>query len=386
MKEIQLKIIWQEYKFLDKSTNFSSRIEIIKEFKKLGVNVKYYSAYKYKKQYYGLDKSSIHYFVLPRIEKIRRLFFLFTLFIFNIRLVLVLKPDIVLLDYITLLVAWPSVLLNRILSNKTRYVLDIRTFPVNREKFKIEYRIFKISLKIASKLCDGISLISPYMKKSLLKIVKLGNLPTVIWSSGFNELIFKPLEYPRSKNDFILFYHGGLSISRGIIELMKATKLLRKEGLPIRLKLVGNIVEREKLYGFIKKNAMEDYCTISERVDIDRIPILISECDLPVIPLSNFIGWRVSSPLKLMEYLAMGKCVVVTDIEAHRDVVQTMPFAFYSKSEKAEDLKNAILRAYENRHYFEKWGKLARKFALENYTWKIQAKYLMNFLGKIDNE
>lgn len=379
-----MTIIWQEYKLLDKSTNHSTETEMIKQIKNSGHNIRYYCSYKYKKLYFDLDDNTIHYLSVPKIKLMRSIIFLFKLFCLNIYLVSFLKPDIVMLDYITLLVAWPSILFNKIANKNIKYVLEIRTFPVNFKRFKASFKLFQLSFKIACNICDGISFISPFMKKFLLAHIKYTDLPSAIWSSGFNESLFGPIERHKKTKDFVLFYHGGLSISRGILELMKATKFLKEEGLPVGLKLIGNIVDKDELYYFIHKNNMEDYCTILAPVEIEKIPDLISECDLPVIPLSNFIGWRVSSPLKLMEYLAMGKCVAVTDIEAHRNVLHSMPFAFYAKSEKAEDLKKAIKLAYENKHRFNEYGRLAHRFALKNYTWKMQAKNLIDFLNKIN--
>ncbi len=381
-----MKIVWQEFKLLDKSTNHSTETETIKEIINFGHDIKYYCSYKYKPIYFGLNNQTIHYFRLPRTRRIRGILFLLKLSFFNMYVGLFRKLDIVMSDYITLLVAWPSILLSRALGKKTKYILDIRTLPVEEENFKTSFRIFALSFKIACWLCDGISFITPFMKEFVLKNVKSTDLPTVIWSSGFNEDVFKPIPIENTTNNLLLFYHGGLSISRGILELMCATKCLRQEGLPVRLKLIGNIVDKEQLFDFIKKHEMQDYCDILQPVPIQKVPDLIAECDLPVIPLSNFIGWRVSSPLKLFEYLAMQKCVVLTDIEAHRAVLGNMPFAFYARSEKASDLKDAIKLAYENRKGFEEYGKLARKFVLEEFTWKTQAGRLVSFFEQITNE
>ena len=381
-----MRIIWQEYKLLDKSTNHSTETETIKHIQNNGHDIRYYCSYKYKKVYFGLDKNTIRYFDLPKLKIIRSIIFLFKIFSFNIYLALFLKPNVVILDYIILLVSWPLVLFSKILAKSTKYILDIRTVPVNKEMFRVEFKIFQLSFKIACKLCNGISFITPFMKDFLIMNVKQTNLPTVIWSSGFNERLFEPKEVFKRMNDFVIFYHGGLSVSRGILEMMKATKYLKEDGLPVKLKLIGNIVDKAELYDFVRENKMEEYCKILAPVEIEKIPDLIASCDLPVIPLSNFIGWRVSSPLKLMEYLAMGKCIVVTDIEAHRDIMGSMPFAFYAKSEKAEDLKEAIELAYRNKHKFKEYGELARKFALEKYTWKIQANNLINFLDNINHE
>ncbi|MBD3198073.1 MAG: glycosyltransferase, partial [Candidatus Lokiarchaeota archaeon] len=130
---------------------------------------------------------------------------------------------------------------------------------------------------------------------------------------------------------------------------------------------------------------LKDHCKLYDPVPIEEIPKFISQCDLAVLPFPPFIGWRVSSPIKLFEYLAMGKCVVVTEIEAFTDVIGKQPFAFYSSGDKYSDLKQAIKEAYRHREHFNEYGKLAREYALKNSTWKIQAERLVQFFERIKN-
>lgn len=179
---------------------------------------------------------------------------------------------------------------------------------------------------------------------------------------------------------FEVFYHGGISLSRGVGSLIKAVRLLQDRAFPVSLTLIGNVVDRKEIREMIRVNELEDTCKIYPPVPHEEIPYWIKNCDLPVLPFPDFIGWRVSSPIKLMEYIAMGKPIVLTDIEAHRHVIDDQEFAFFAPSSAPEDLATAIERAYRKRDEFDILGKKARELALNHYTWDYQANKLISFI------
>jgi len=53
----------------------------------------------------------------------------------------------------------------------------------------------------------------------------------------------------------------------------------------------------------------------------EQIADYINLADICIVPLLRIFWWEISSPLKLMEYLAMEKPIVVSDIKTHLDVI-----------------------------------------------------------------
>jgi glycosyltransferase involved in cell wall biosynthesis len=223
------------------------------------------------------------------------------------------------------------------------------------------------------------------MQQYYHELLGLKRKKTSTWSSGFSGEIFNPDLYPKKKagREFEIFYHGGISLSRGLGALIKAVKLLKDKNFPVHLKLIGNVVDKKAVDKIIHDCGAEEFCQIEPPVPHEEIPNIIINCDLPAIPLPDFIGWRVSSPLKLMEYLALEKPIVLTDIEAHRDVVGNADYAFFAKSPKPEHLAEAIEQAYGRRHEFISLGKKARQLALSSYTWDKQSERLLDFLQSL---
>lgn len=381
-----MNIIWQTFNYLDEAIDHSTWTEVIKEIRNQGHAIRYYCTYKKIKKYYNLTEAEIKYVAVPKIRIVRALVYFFKMTCLNIGWVFYKSPDIIISDNYMIFPSLTAVLINKILHKRIKYILDIRSVPVEiKDKCRsiVIENNFKLSLKISFIMYHGISFITPFMEKYLRSKYQTA-LPAVTWSSGINQDLFDPASCVLHEHDYFeLFHHGSLTVNRGIRELMQAAKLLNENGFNIRLKLIGTMIDKMALETFYHENKMEGYCAIYPAIPIEQIPQHIMDSDLPVLPFSDFIGWRVSSPIKLFEYLSMGKVVVATKIEAFTDIFINQDFVYYADSDKAHDLIKAIKRAYLDKASFKTRGIKAREFTLKHFTWEQQADKLMGFIKSI---
>lgn len=380
-----MRIDWIELKLLDVATNHPTRTEMCRQLHDMGHEVRYYCGYRYsKREFPGLPHGIIHYLNAPRLSKIRGGLLVIKVIVLINCLLWKNRTDILILDYLTNLSSSAFILPIRILNRKTKVILDVRTLPAVERTFRRDMKLFHLSLKTARKTCDGITFITPAMMEYCRKKANLDGKRMAIWSSGVNENIFDPDKYTKKKKaNFELFYHGAITIDRGVKSLIEALAILIQKYYDITLTLVGQIRDEEQIKKLIENRGLEKACRIMNPVVQARIPQMIKDCDLPVIPFGRFRAWEVSSPLKLIEYLAMGKSVVITDIEAHRAIAGKRPFAFYSKSDKPEHLAGAIEKAYLAKDKLDILGKNARVLAMQEFTWKKQASRLVHFLASL---
>ncbi len=380
-----MKISWVIFRLLDKSTDHATHTEMIKEMRARGQDIRLFCGYRDVKKYFGLDDRVIRYFDLPRVRRVRLVFFAAAVWRVVFRALVVERPDILLIDYPVNLITAPLLLAGRVFRRRTRVVMDVRTLPVDVRSFQWTIWWFYASLFLARLQCDGVTFITGEMSRYCTAHVSLGRTKIGIWTSGFNTALFDPERYGKSPatGTFRLFYHGGLSLSRGIGSLVLAAGMLKDKGVPVDLTLIGTCVDGGALRDIIKSNGLGETCRILAPVPYEQVPRRIMDCDLPVIPLPDFVGWRVSSPIKLIEYMAMGKSLVVTDIAAHRDVLGDSDFAFYSGDSRPESLAAAIDRAYRKRGDLERLGRKAREMALDGYSWGSQAERLLAFFQTV---
>jgi glycosyltransferase involved in cell wall biosynthesis len=149
--------------------------------------------------------------------------------------------------------------------------------------------------------------------------------------------------------------------------------------LDVHLSVLGDGDAFEHLGTLARTLGVEKRVSIEKTVSYEEIPNRINRSDIGILPFNDWHGWNVSSPIKLFEYLACGKPVVVTEIPAHRNVLKDARCAFWAKESSPEQVASAIRRAYESRNDFERLSKEARALVLRDCTWQKQAEKLKLF-------
>ena len=105
--------------------------------------------------------------------------------------------------------------------------------------------------------------------------------------------------------------------------------------------------------------------------------------DVGIVPLPNHRYWRLQCPSKLLEYLAMEKVVIATNVQAHISIIGEKKCCVYIPSIKPIEIANAIEYVYVNRYLLKEWGKLGREIVKGKYTWEKVAASLDDYLMSI---
>lgn len=259
-------------------------------------------------------------------------------------------------------------------------VLDLRTLP-SAELSGTAWESFGKNLDFASRSFSGVTYITDEMRRYCIERYRLPEHQSAIWTSGVNADAFTPADSAPDDGPFRLIYHGGIiSANRGLDRLIRAMDLVRE--LDVRLTLISSLREPQAI-DWIDKLNLHDRVTLMDTIPHQEVPAQIGRHHAGILPFPSCDIWNTSSPIKLFEYMACGKPVIVTDIPAHRNVLDGKPFAFFSEDASPPALAAAIRRAYDARRQFESLGQMARSQVLERHTWRRQADRLAGFLGTL---
>lgn len=377
-----MELHWFESKQLDRVTNFSTETEILKAGNRRQVNVRYYCTFSKTKEYFGLKKN-IKYLGIFKNKYIKAIEFRFLVLYKSFLLILNSKDNVIMVNQDLIKNVLPSALINKLLNKNKKFIVDVRTTPTNPNSFDYDMEVFHKKYKFAIKYFDGLSFITPFMERYVMSQYQT-KLPSVNWSSGADINLFNPNRYTKAGTSsiFKVFYHGGISISRGNLTLIKACEYLVNKGYAIELTIVGICVDKE-IETYIKSNNLEDWCRLLKPVPLEDIPQYIMDCDLPVLPFPNFMAWRVSSPIKLMEYLAMGKKALAPNLEAFTDVFakdSDLIFLYDATNDnQIVEIGENIARIIDNNLLKAHKPQDAIDFVSTNYTWDKQANNLFDF-------
>lgn len=108
------------------------------------------------------------------------------------------------------------------------------------------------------------------------------------------------------------------------------------------------------------------------RVNPDEVPAYLDACDILLLTISK--GFEYSSPIKLFEYMAMGKAIICPDVGQMGEILDDGVDAVLIQTENVASFCEAIDDLVENKQKRGNLGIAARKKAVEKYTWKANVE------------
>jgi len=387
------KIVWISSLILDIHLHKTSRIEILRALAKRGHEVFLVATYSSKKRELELTDVPVISVPLRYVPFFSTCAYVLLLLLYLPLFFLRLKPDFVIVEPdATILSIAPILLFPR--SKRPKIVLDIRSTPVGIFGIGgyLKTLFFNVALNTAKKFFQGITIITPLMKKEICENYDINSRFVGVWTSGVSTIAFDPENCPGTEmrkkfhleGKFVILYHGvfgSARVGRGIIETIKAIEILKNMYPDLVLFLLGRGVLNLK--DIIRELDLQNMVIVHDAVSYPEVRKYMAMCDVGIVPLPNLSDWRYQSPLNLLECLAMKKAVIATDIPANREILRESKCGIYASSANPEEIAKAIAYAYENRTELRNWGAFGRIIVEKGYSWEKVAENLETYLLKL---
>jgi len=390
------RICWISNLVLDMHLNKTSQIEVLKSLAKRGHETSLFAVYSKERPQFNIEDVQLIPIPLRYVPYFSTLMYAIFLFIYLPFHFIYSKPDFVIVDSheLTFLSVLSTILFPK--SKRPKTILEIRTTPVPGTVY-IERLLFKSAIMTAKKSFDGMTIITPMMRNEICDKFNINPNKVGVWTSGVSITIFNPRNYDKLilrkrqglYHKFIVFYHGSLGSyvtghARGVVAIIKAIELLKNECPDLILFLLSDIRNCQWIRELVVDCNIQGNVILHDKVNYENVPKYIAICDCGLIPALNIPEWRNQSPLKLLEYLAMEKVVIATDILAIRYIMGESKCAIYIPSSSPEEIAKAILYVYDNKEKLKEWGALGRKIVEENYSWEKVAENFEHYLLSLD--
>lgn len=301
------------------------------------------------------------------------------------------RPCYVILEPGTYLIGLILTFLKKII--KLIIVLDVRTTPIkinNNLRTSFLFKTFRLSIVIAKKKYDGITILTQLMKKKIAADFNIDEKFIGVWTSGVASEIFDPSRYNGQiikrnlglEDKFVIFHHGVLEAGRteGIVEAIKSLEFLKNQYKNLILFILGEGKALSIINKAIKENNVEEIVKIHSWVNYPEVPKYISICDVAIVPLPYTENWKYQCPLKILEYLAMEKVVIVTDMPGIKEILDDNRCGIYTSTINHNEISKAIAYVYDNQEKIQSWGSIGRNIIQKKYTWVKVADDFERFL------
>jgi glycosyltransferase involved in cell wall biosynthesis len=390
-KETNSRILWVGFLIVDLFLYGTTQLEILKNLARLGHSVDLLALYSRKKPTSPHKEINIESFPLRYVPGLTAFFFAIIVMTYLPFYVVRKRPKFIIVepDFSILVFLWKP-LLNLL---DAKIVLDIRSTPVEVVDFRryVSALWFNVSIIAGKKAFDGMTILTSRMKQEVCDDFHIDPSHVGIWTSGVSEEIFAPEKYDRDEirtelswaDKFVLMYHGSLGAHRGVTETIGAIEIAKKQIPNLLFFILGSGPALESMKKLVEEKHLDKNVIFHVPVPYEEVPRFIAACDVGIVPLPNLAMWMNQSPLKLLEYLAMKKATLLTDITMNREVVGNNVCGIYFSTATPMEIARAIIYSFDNRAKLAEWGDIGRTIIEEKYTWVRVAKGLETYLMQL---
>jgi glycosyltransferase involved in cell wall biosynthesis len=230
---------------------------------------------------------------------------------------------------------------------------------------------------LACRYADYFLAVSKPLQQRLIRDARVPPERVALVRNGVDLNLFR--QHPKSQNGrFVVCYAGGFQHWQGIDLLVSAVELLPKNGL--RLKIVG-FAEGHKAIRSSIAGRLGDKAELINRVSQSELTSQLAAADVLVIPRPSHPAVKFAFPTKFGEYLALGKPVIVSDVDETAALVRQHACGLVSKPDPASLAATIRTAAHLPADELCQMGQNARSLAEREFSWEdVGQKYAQRLL------
>ena len=238
----------------------------------------------------------------------------------------------------------------------------------------LQVLLYTVLEKIMLKTADIITTINE-THKDILK--RQTSKPIYVIRDGINLGNFvntnkKFARIEKGDNDIFLMFVGSLA-HRRLDALFAVIPHIVKKIPTLKLIIVGDGPDKKYYHQKAKDlGLMNKKIFFTGHIHNDEIPHYLSLADICFSDVWSNIGF----PMKVFEYMAMGKAIIVKDTPGVREILEEGVNAYLYENEK--DLFEKILSLAKNKGLRESLGMKAKELVLKEHTWDYRGNQLMD--------
>jgi len=262
---------------------------------------------------------------------------------------------------------------------KIPHILEVNALLAEEGK---TYR--KQALQEASEVLENIafnssSFIVTVTRELRESLIDLGIPSTKVMDvqNGVDEIFFRPVE-DSIRKDFrdkiVIGFLGSLKPWHGIDMLIDSFRILVDEAV-YHLMIVGDGPMMKKLRPLEKE--FPGRVTLTGNINHNDVPKYVHAMDIALAPYPKLEKFYFS-PLKLLEYMALGRAIIATDIGGIKNLIRHGETGWLVSSTEPQGFIKAIQRLSKDKGLREKLGSKAKEEARLYHTWRHRAAFILD--------
>jgi glycosyltransferase involved in cell wall biosynthesis len=183
----------------------------------------------------------------------------------------------------------------------------------------------------------------------------------------------------RIEDRFVIGFVGILRPWHGVDLLLEAFCELRISHPAVHLLIVGDGPIQAQLESRARDLGCAEAVTFTGRLTHQDVVAHVAAMDVAVSPHATFYA----SPMKILEYMAMGKPLVAPAMDNIRDIVDDGETGMLFEPGNTTALAATLCRVSGDQTLREQLGRLARGRVVERFNWRLSALRVVDEAGTL---
>jgi glycosyltransferase involved in cell wall biosynthesis len=186
-------------------------------------------------------------------------------------------------------------------------------------------------------------------------------------------------QYGIEQRDIVLFIGSGL-LWHGLGEIVEAAPFVVRAIPSAVFLIVGGSPEIKDWEDVVTRRGLQEWFRFAGAVEYEKVPGYIAAADVALAPYNSRLAehdrHKFASPLKVLEYMAGGKALVVTSVANVRQTVEDGLTGLVVPEDSPDALARAILRLLRSPGLRRNLGANARAAAETRFSWAKHCSFL----------
>ena len=236
------------------------------------------------------------------------------------------------------------------------------------------------------KKATNVIVVTEQAKKELVQRVGIANdklvvVPNTVRSAFFDENYGLEIPFKKSENEFVLLYLGDTGERRGLDTVFESMVTLKNTITNLVFVVVGK--SSKKLERRVSELNLEHEVKIMGWQNDVTFPAWIQNADVCLSPLHRNIHHDTTYANKILQYMSLGKPLLVSDAIAQKELVERVNSGLVHEAKNVDDFTDKILKLYRNKKLREDMGMNGSKFISKEFTWDKTSKDLKELYKKL---
>lgn len=214
------------------------------------------------------------------------------------------------------------------------------------------------------------------------RFLKFNNNVEVIYN--FSEFAIK--DEPVEKQ-YDVIYQGGITLARGVLQVVRAIKLAKERIPDIKMIFVGPFDDpkgENMVNEFIEENNLKENIRFIGKVPHNEVESFIRKSKIGVVTLLPLPKYYKNIPIKQFEYMSCGIPVIGSNLPPIEKFINSYNSGIIVNPEKPEEIAQAMVTLLEDDKLRERLGNNGVKAVTEAYNWSNMEKCLFKIYKRFE--